>query len=58
MLPVKVTVAHVQEELSLSPGHRPVRFPEREVKLIKGVLSPLTDFLSAPGTWLRENFHG
>lgn len=58
MLPVKVTAARVQEEQHPSPGHQRVRVPEREVKLIKGVLSPLTDFLSALGSWLQDNFHG
>lgn len=57
-LPGKVTAACVQEPQHPLPGHQPVRVPEREVNLIKGVLSPLTDLLSAPGSWLQENFHG
>lgn len=53
-----VSAACGKEGQSPPPGHGRVRLPEREVKLIKGVLSPLTDFLSVLGSWLQENFHG
>ena len=67
-LPLPIPWASLLPEKSLQPMYKSnsvpsldsdlLRAPEREVNLIKGVLSPLTHLLSAPSSRLRKNFHG